>query len=422
VTAGTLRWCAYIQEHPDVLRLLSARGDVNLVEGVVGNEGRISEFLSKLSDREKDSRLLYGLMYLLRPELREFVLGPLTGLVRSAARATKKTMVVSRTGVRGPVQWQHTLISRITGQLHPGSFEIRLNERHQDIPENQVLKLFLQSLVHLAARLVEDVTSGVSAKQLAVLQERAGKLLRASWLQEITSRRGITSSMIRRALRSKDRRYAQIVRFQREYEAVFQRPKWTFILLLINKHWLQPVADDDVFELYSLLRTLDVLRSKMGFVSVQQLGLIAKNRRQVAILRSADSSGQVHVYFDQSPVSVFGIASSYKQLIDEYEDLQAQSRRPDMSLRYVSANSERRLLIECKDTMDDGYRRDSVYKAFGYLQDFRELWSQQSQVPKIIVLFPTSIKRKELGQAEVMLVCADDDPALLSTLQSALLV
>jgi len=420
VSAGLSKWCTYIEHHPDVLRLLSARGDVNLVEGVAGNEGRISEFLSKLQDRDRDSRLLYGLMYLLRPELREFVLGPLTRLIRTAARATKKTTVVSRTGVRGPVQWQHTLMGRVTGQLHPGSFEVRLNERHQDIPENQLLKLFLQSLVRLSVRLSDDVTSGVSAKQLAILHERSRKLLRANWLQEITNRRGVTSLMIGRASRSKDNRYAQILRFQREYEAVFQRPKWQFILLLINKRWLQPVADDDVFELYALLRILDVLRSRLGFDIVQQLGIIAKNRRQVATLEGRDVSGKLHLYFDQSPVSIFGVASSYKQLIDEYENLQAQPRRPDISMRYVSADSERKLLVECKDTTDDGYRRDSVYKAFGYLEDFHCLW-QQTQKPKVVVLFPTPIKRKELDQSDVMLVGVDDDVALSAALQSALL-
>lgn len=406
------------------MRLLSARGEASLVTGVLHNADRVKDFLGKLKDPTKDPLLVYGLVYILRPELLDFVLGPLTQLVHEAANETRCTTETRRGAIRGHIMWPRTLVARAAGRIDRGTFEVLTRVRSQDIPENQLIKLFLVSLSKLARTLSQEVSSGAIYRQLVILKGRVDRLLRGGWVQDISDCPRLTAVMQKRAKRSKDVRYSHLSRFQREYEAAFDRPVWTYILTLIQQAWLEPIADDDLFELFSLIKIVDILQQDLGFSPPTEFGLIKRKRTEIASLRRAGDSCLVQLYFDQSPTSVFGCASSYMHLDQEYLDFHGQPRRPDILLRFVcSHNRERRLILECKDTGDDGYRRDSVYKALAYLRDFETLWdAADAQQPKVIVLLPALIRRKTQNVQDVALVSPDDREEMRYLLRAALTV
>jgi hypothetical protein len=391
--ANRQTWSTFIQGHPDVLRLLSARGDSSLICGIVQDADRIRDFLDKLKDPAKDPVLLYGLIYILRPELLDFVFGPLTQLVNAAARETQRTAETRRGEIRGHVLWSRTLIARASGRVDRGTFEVLSSVRSQDLPQNQLIKLFIYSLHKLIGRLTQEVPSGAIYKQLTLLSGRIARLLRVGWIQDVSSYPRMSAVMRMRAKRSKDVRYSQVARFQEQYEAVFDRPVWTYTLTLVQNAWLEPVSDDDLFELYSVIKVIDVLQQTLGFDPPSEIGLIKRKRNEIASLRRSSDGVLAQLYYDQSPSSVFGSSSTYMQLNEAYLELGGQPRRPDILLRFARyRQSERKLILECKDTGDDGYRRDSVYKALGYLQDFAALWDAE-QRPKVIVLLPGKITR-----------------------------
>jgi len=84
---------------------------------------------------------------------------------------------------------------------------------------------------------------------------------------------------------------------------------------------------------------------------------------------------------------------------------------------------ERRLLVECKRSDDDGYRRDSVYKALAYLRDFTALWTETRQRPKAIVVFPGSLELKNRngrGESDLVLVGAEDRDRMVGLLSGGI--
>jgi hypothetical protein len=416
------KWCQYIESHSAVLRLLSSRGDVTFALAPPASEQDLIDLLSKLKNPSRDPRLLYSLLYILNPELIAFILGDLSDLIRAASRTTRRTAVVSKTGVRGSVLWQRTSVGRLTGRLNSGSFEVRVSERHQNLPENQLLKLFLVQLQNLTRYLEFELRSGSAAKQVMVLRARVNALLRSEWLRDISTQTVISSLMSNRARRSKHSAYGKVLSFSREYTSVFELPRWAYVLNLIQAGWLEPIRDDDIFELYTLIRLVDILSERLGFSTTSRLGLIMSGREEIVRLDRQEDGASVRIYFDQSPVTIFGVQSAYRALLANYEGFNPTSRRPDISLRFSLPDGHRVLLIECKDTTDDGYTRDSAYKAFAYLSDFAELWSKnQDQAPKVIVVFPTNVIEKTQMIAEIVLVGADDSPRLATVLRASLI-
>jgi hypothetical protein len=170
-----------------------------------------------------------------------------------------------------------------------------------------------------------------------------------------------------------------------------------------------------------LVKVIDVLSSGLGFSTATRLGLISSKRKAVAHLERPGDSAEALIYFDQSPVSLLNVKSAYRTLLSNYEGLAVASRRPDMSIKFRLADGSRVVLIECKDTADDGYTRDSAYKAFAYLSDFSELWALRTgQTPKVMVVFPNNVVRKHIEPADIVLVGADDAVSLAEFLSSVM--
>jgi hypothetical protein len=200
----------------------------------------------------------------------------------------------------------------------------------------------------------------------------------------------------------------------------------TPILRLLRRGWLEPIRADDLFELYTLIRILELLRGELGFGEPTHVGLIKNKREQIALFKRNADSMKAEVYFDQSPIESLQINSMYKSVMESYDGVTGIARRPDILIRFSLPGSdyERRLFIECKRSEDDGYTRDSVYKALGYLKDFSDAWSvSPDQVPKIIVAFPRILvwnPTAEQLRHELVLACADDNRHLTELFSMAL--
>jgi hypothetical protein len=88
-----------------------------------------------------------------------------------------------------------------------------------------------------------------------------------------------------------------------------------------------------------------------------------------------------------------------------------------------SPAGRRIVFVEVKKTADGSYISDSVYKALGYISDFRDLWGTHSSNPKIVVLFPEGIGLKQTAlveDQEVVLASAFDRSSLQAALRSGL--
>ena len=102
------------------------------------------------------------------------------------------------------------------------------------------------------------------------------------------------------------------------------------------------------------------------------------------------------VYFDTAPHNAFQDIFSadeykYTNLLAQYGGTMAAARRPDICVRLVR-NSDHfimPLLAEAKNTSaNTQYARDSVYKMFGYMADFENLWDAERMMcrPKAVLV------------------------------------
>ena len=134
-------------------------------------------------------------------------------------------------------------------------------------------------------------------------------------------------------------------------------------------NWLEPVNDDDLFELYVLVLVLDIIAEELNFGTPTEYGLLTTGRRHVALFEKDNST--LSVYFDQSPAAILGNPSAYGTVLRSYTGVSGSERRPDLMLVLTQGNERREIIVEAKRTSDGPYTSDSIYKVFGYLHDFR---------------------------------------------------
>ena len=139
--------------------------------------------------------------------------------------------------------------------------------------------------------------------------------------------------------------------------------------------------------------------------------------------RNADNA-EAEVFFDQSPTEFADIESEYLNTAKLYANISAAPRRPDITIRLSKPKDPKRyLLIELKKTEEYGYIRDSIYKVFGYLHDFRALWHDTSEVPKAVLVVPESVERldQQASIAEDLAIVSGGDRSRMSQIMKLVL-
>ncbi len=358
------------------------------------DEAALDAFLNRLKYAETDVVLLSRAHFLLQPRVTTFFEEVLPNLLRGISHGSTGLVELSRLGTRGRILWPDTLRSRMSGRGAGGGFVVRRTDRSSDLPENQMLKLFLARTSATVAAVSQVVGTTALMPQLEKVRHVADRALKEPYLREVQMQPKATSLMRQRAKRHRNAGYGRVAELQDNLEAVLRQGKWEAILSLLRVGWAAPVDDDDLFELYVLVLVLDLLEHELGFGEPYEHGLILRNRKEVARFNGTGSVSGIDVYFDQNPATIFRLKSEYKTVMAAYEGVSGSAHRPDLTLRFrLDDGRERRLLVEVKKTEDDKYKRDSVYKVLGYLQDFRALWNDGAeQWPKAVLVFPRGVE------------------------------
>jgi hypothetical protein len=170
-----------------------------------------------------------------------------------------------------------------------------------------------------------------------------------------------------------------------------KRSSFSALVGLAQDQWLDPANDDDLFELYVLVKVLVELEEGLGFDVVRHYGLIRKDRDAVAEVEDRDGR-RIVVYADQGMQALVK-DSEYVAVLREYEEFRdASHRRPDLVLRLRDGAIDRIILLEMKRSDDTRYLRNGLYKVLGYLRDFKELWAGHPGKPKAILIVPGKVR------------------------------
>jgi hypothetical protein len=202
--------------------------------------------------------------------------------------------------------------------------------------------------------------------------------------------------------------YGQAVEAEAVLSDLVDGDPWAAYLKLICDGWIQPAADDKLFELYMLAVTIDVCAEELGFGDPVESGLITAGRKWVARFRR-ESGQELRIYFDNSPPRRANQGPQYAVVTETYAVALGKAKRPDIRVTLHAEQEERHVLVEVKKTSDDAYMLSSVYKCFAYLYDYSYLFPDPGQSPKLILAYP----------ADILLRPGRSDHALALTLVSA---
>lgn len=298
-------------------------------------------------------------------------------------------------GLRGNPRWDRTVVGRIAGNLPIGRYHSRIAYRTFALPENQLLRWLVDGIATSVRDLIRRSPSKAPHGTLTALLKYCDEAVSHHWFSTLPVPAYLTPEMIGAAKRSRLPEYraaAELAESRARLKSSAEEDRWYAILMLLAVGWLEPVSDDDLFELYVLTLVLDVLADELGFGEPEEYGLVTSGRKHVAGFRT--DAGKLRVLFDQNPAPFASVATKYKAVVNAYAGVTGNARRPDISIIFDRADGvARRVIIEMKRTASERYVSDSIYKVFGYLFDFSALWRSDHPNPKAIILIPEGVTR-----------------------------
>lgn len=427
-SARRAEWAEYVRSRDFAWRLLSARTDVELSVSAVEpglDGGAVQRVLDRLENPTIEAYVLTRLFYLAQADFLSFMEYSVEDLLRSAMHSSKSEERVVRGHVKGRVLWPRTKIGHISGRVPVGSYIVQQPSRSFDVPENRLLKLLMTYILDAIDGVERVIGSTAVESRFLRVKHIAESVRKHRRLRDVSDAPRSEILMHKRARRAKQPGYSVASMLTKRFEGALQQQRWEAVLSMVCTGWLEPVSDDDLFELFVLTLVLEILRTEFAFGDPASVSLIRPRGSHVVTRFERQDGVQVSVSFDRSPTFVDPDASEYLAVLSNYVGINAMPRRPDVSIIVRRPKgAQRQLLIECKKSSDDRYQRDSVYKALGYLRDFNSLWKDApTQHPKVIVAFPEDVVLRTPGiepDRDLALVCARDSARLTQLMKSAL--
>ncbi len=421
---GRAEWRDFICAPERAGRHLSAIG-----RGVAGSKSDpidlavLQSFLERLHDSTDDVRLLGTAVDLINSGYVAFARGPLHRILDALSNEMLAQEQVVGPALRGNPRWDRTMVQRMAGILSPVHYISRTSHRSFELPENQLLSWLVEDLRSAVASVEQRVGTSALHPDLQALKANCEKARQHHWFGDLSVPLRLTPEMIKAATRHRRPEYrlaATLATRRLELETNDHHAWWYTVLSLLAVNWLEPISDDDLFELFILVLSLDLLSDELGFGDPVEYGLVINRRGHVALFEN--DSRKVRVYFDQTPASVLGISTRYGDVIRQHEGITGGERRPDILILTEHDGQARLVLVEMKKSEDGKYLSDSVYKVFGYLYDFAGDDAADRTV-KVLLVVPTGVAATLDAPSDraVYIASGDDRAGMSLALKAALL-
>ncbi|OYU69218.1 MAG: hypothetical protein CFE28_03895 [Alphaproteobacteria bacterium PA2] len=381
------------------------------------DEESARKFVEMLAENDVSARHLGLVYYLLKPSLGRFT-ADLPRILKTLRHSSERSFDDKSYSVRGKVDWQRTFKGRINGGVPVGAVSVARHTKIYDTLENRLLKLFLRELSAAIGEISKAIGNSRLPEVIEQIKTNVESALSSAYLVEISDVRHANIGMVTAVLRSRSAHYRELGRLWLSFEDALILGKLSGLLDLISEGWLAPISDDDLFELYVLALTIDVGMHELGFGQPKTVDVVRSGRGAVAEFKDGDR--QLKVFFNQSPTTIMGGSlSKYRSLVSAHRGIVGSERRPDIILHFKGIR-EATIFIECKNTTDDRYIRESIYKCFGYLYDFEDFLSGDHS-PKGIAYFQEGIRLETARENYTGdLVAASDRAGLAAMLMSSI--
>ncbi len=362
----------------------------------------------------------------------DYVVNELPDYVHSMAWSMSKQTVISDR-IRGNILWHDTFRRRVSSG-NPFVFVTENTEKDFNTLENMLLVFYLKHLSNMTYLSQHSSDQQSIGNQINDVVRTSIQLLHSPYLRSISIPHYPTAVMVHAAYRHKRKIYSRLAELWLEYENTVLYPNTNSLKQLLSKGWIRPKIEEntnDLFELYTLISTISAIEQLLLHEDGEfhtKYNVVRPNGQPI-IARIHSTNFTAEISYDRSPTHLFGkeeSASKYRKIIDLYDGISGNSRRPDVLLKIIKkGRTEVKLIVEAKNTSAlSTYASDSVYKALGYLNDYGQLWVS-GQFPKVILSFPYGIepkldKKDEWLKQEVAIVSGDIEEKLSNILSTIL--
>lgn len=375
------RWVTELTASRHVHRFLTrigAASDPAIAPAISAEE--LKSYLGSLRGGAADARILLEVLELLTYGYDSFIQETLPDLLSVLGSRMEFVQEVVGPGLRGNVRWDLTKVSRANRTLPATRYVSNVPRRTYDTPENLLLCWLLADLDRAIGHIGKRIGSARLHTRLRAIREGCRTALRNEALSGVESIRSVSQQMIHAAMHSRHEGYRKAAALTLRRRRMQERSKiaqWMLALELLRTNWLEPVSDNDLFEIFALSTTLSVLSEEIGLGAPAHYGLLGSALEPAATFKNGGST--VRVYFNRTPNRMLGASGRYLSVLGVYSGIGGYDRRPDIIIQVeCAAKGTRTFIVEVKNAEAQSYVRESIYKVFGYLYDYEGLFGEQN--------------------------------------------
>ncbi len=388
------------------------------------DQASLEDFLSRIED-ERAIELLAQFVDLSIGGYDTFVAEKLHGLLDALSNEKRAGFETVGPGLRGQVQWDRTLVARRAGTLAAGRYFSRVAHRTFDMPINRVLAW----LIHDLSAGLRAIKTQVGSQRLTPRMERMDAQLQEAlghhWLADVEPSSNVQADLALSRIDVGRGAYRDVLALTRRRLRLQDRDddrRWQEIVSLLAVGWLEPLNDDDLYELYALILVLDILEEDLGLGAPIRIDLVRPGRREIAMFEAGDRT--VSVFFDQSFSGIVGRPARYENTTASTPGLSSYPRRPDIIIAAADpmGRIDRTVILEVKNTSDPTYVAESIYRGFGYLHDFQDAGTFAADQINCVLLVNGVIGAQPATHRDLTVITSDMRSELAGVLGSAFTV
>lgn len=330
--------------------------------------------------------------------------------VRSMPSTTQHTVQDMPGPPRGRIDWLRTYAKRTQAGSDPTRFVTRAIERTSDTTAARLFLFLLRRIAENAEWLDKrQIPDNVRTQLLdqSTVARRNAAILRGRGVRPYNRFSPRDIGPLRRSRRPD---VLAAVRLYDLYVNVVELANENLLRNLLRQKQLAPEDLDDLFEIWTLLVLVEVhLKEGWELRKAHLIGSDSSPKRPKFTLEKDGAT--VEIYYQTVP-SEMARSSAYKSIFSEY-NLDAAMRRPDVTVCVTwPTGVVQRLIVEVKRTRDQRYVLDSVYKALGYLADFKEVVGPNSPLALLVIWDGVKKIKNSDYPAPIQIVTAAELPKL----------
>ncbi|WP_337972071.1 hypothetical protein [Methanobacterium petrolearium] len=310
-------------------------------------------------------------------------------LIRNLSHSTQKEVIECRGVVRGRIDWNLTIKERYSqGFNDPSLFICQPATKMYDLPENQLLKFILWKIRSLTETIELSIPEELIEQDqwrrwVDIIGSRYYKVKNVSkniYFQQISLPRLIKPKTLQKAYRHRNQSYDQVAECYELYEKLFITNDQEVLRQLVESQIFEPLNNDMLFEIYVLIKILNLLDNCPGEL---EFGLLKPGSNYTA--RYTLNDLEICIFYQKMPLRFYECSKNKE--IFEFYDPSVNLRRPDIMLKFQNNNETFYRIVEVKRTNERNYIVDSVYKVLGYLNDFEDCLKPTSNPQGVLVIW-----------------------------------